>query len=95
MMSGLRVEATLLDAMRAIVLICRARRLVGILTYGNVRGSNEDAPSRSYPSADLLPRPLPYSGWLSPGNPDPAATRIAVVRRALEENPYIEALFWE
>ena len=34
-------------------------------------------------------------GWLTPGNPDPAGVRVAIVRRALKEYPYIEAFFWE
>ena len=34
-------------------------------------------------------------GWLTPGNPDPAGARIAVLRRLLEQHPHIEGLFWE
>ena len=34
-------------------------------------------------------------GWLMAGEPDPAGTRIRVVRQALLELPHIEALFWE
>ena len=51
-------------------------------------------------AADLIRRgnrsagALTY-GWLSPGDPDPAGSRVAVVRSALEEHPQIEAFFWE
>ena len=34
-------------------------------------------------------------GWLTPGHPDPCGATLAVVRRALEENPHIEGLFWD
>ena len=34
-------------------------------------------------------------GWLSPGQPDPKGARVAVVRRALRENPHIVAIFWD
>ena len=34
-------------------------------------------------------------GWLSPGNPDPLGTRIAVLRGALAHLPHIEGLFWD
>ena len=34
-------------------------------------------------------------GWLTPGNPDPAGARIAVLRRLLEQHPHIEGFFWE
>ena len=34
-------------------------------------------------------------GWLCPGEPDPAGSRVTLVRIALEENMHIEGLFWE
>ena len=34
-------------------------------------------------------------GWLSPGNPDPLGTRLAVLRIALAQLPHIEGLFWD
>ena len=34
-------------------------------------------------------------GWLSPGNPDPEGKRVALVRQALDEHTYLEAIFWE
>ena len=34
-------------------------------------------------------------GWLSPGDPDPVGDRLEVVRRALEQNEHVEALFWD
>ena len=34
-------------------------------------------------------------GWLCPGEPDPAGSRVTLVRTALEENTHIEGLFWE
>eukprot|EP00966_Prymnesium_polylepis_P075098 1741880-Prymnesium_polylepis.2 len=34
-------------------------------------------------------------GWLSAGAPDPAGARIKVLRRALRELPYIEAVFFD
>ena len=33
--------------------------------------------------------------WLSAGDPDPAGERVRLLRRALEERPYIEALFFD
>jgi hypothetical protein len=33
--------------------------------------------------------------WLSPGNPDPAGSRMQVVRQALTARPYIKAIFFE
>lgn len=33
-------------------------------------------------------------GWLTPGHPDPQCSRLAVVRRALQQLSYIEGLFW-
>eukprot|EP00966_Prymnesium_polylepis_P072889 1692674-Prymnesium_polylepis.1 len=33
--------------------------------------------------------------WLSAGEPDPAGERVRLLRRALEELPYIEALFFD
>ena len=33
--------------------------------------------------------------WLSPGNPDPAGTRMKVLRQALKAQPYITAIFFE
>ena len=34
-------------------------------------------------------------GWLSPGQPDPACARMAVIRRALDQHPHLEAIFWD
>lgn len=33
-------------------------------------------------------------GWLLPGNPDPRGERIATLRQALQERPYLQAVFW-
>ena len=34
-------------------------------------------------------------GWVSPGEPDPAGERLAVLRRTLREYPNLAAVFWE
>ena len=34
-------------------------------------------------------------GWLSAGSPDPAGARVQLLRDALEERPYIEAVFFD
>ena len=33
--------------------------------------------------------------WLSPGDPDPAGVRVAVLRRTLAVHLHIKAFFWE
>ena len=34
-------------------------------------------------------------GWLSPGDPDPAGRRLAVLKAACAQQPYLEGLFWD
>jgi hypothetical protein len=36
-----------------------------------------------------------FSCWLSPTAPDPSGDRLAVLRRALRDNPHIQAVFWD
>lgn len=88
-------ESPFLSPEEAIVLVCRSERLVGILTYGR----HHIPPA--VPCLPCLTRErfnTPHcccAGWLTPGDPDPNGQRVEVVRRALDEYPYLEALFWE
>lgn len=57
-------------------------------------------PATPIPVRWLLPTsPAPHSqsvpaGWLMPSNPDPMGSHLHIVRQALHQLPYIEALFW-
>ena len=84
-------ESPLMSSMEAAALVRKGNRAAGALTHGALMCA-----SIPWHIACALPsRTLPFAGWLSMGDPDPAGQRMQVVRQALAKNPHIEGLFWE